>query len=323
MRRAFVASLIGVFVAGAVLAATAAAGGGRGRQIVPALAGQGFFRSHCVYSHTATDDPILMPDMPGQSMVHDFFGNATTRAASTAATLSAAGTTSCLAPGDTSAYWVPALYEHGTRIVPKEMTIYYRTAGRRTSTIATLPQGLQMIAGNETAMTPQSTSVAYWNCGANAGVAKSAAPPASCPAGSQLVLSLDFPDCWDGHTLAGASQKNVVYAVRGACPADHPVAIPQLSVHVRYPISTGAGLTLSMGPTANVMPGSIYSAHADVINAWTPSVLASLVTQCDDGHQQCGTVGPANAPLGLSAKERKLERQRAMARAAARAMARR
>ena len=60
-----------------------------------------------------------------------------------------------------------------------------------------------MIAGNETAMAPQPLSVAYWNCGANANVPRSALPPVSCPAGSSLVLSLVFPDCWDGHTLNG------------------------------------------------------------------------------------------------------------------------
>ncbi len=91
--------------------------------------------------------------------------------------------------------------------------------------------------------------------------------------------------------------------MRKTCPAGYPVAIPQLSVHVRYPIASGRGLTLSMGPTANTLPESIYTAHADFVNAWTPSVLASLVAQCDAGEQLCGTVGPQNAPLGASADE--------------------
>lgn len=287
----------------AVVATATAGGGGAARAIVPAPANGGFFRSHCTLSHTAPDDPILMPGMAGQSMVHEFFGNSTTTASSTATMLRAAGTTSCLAPGDTSAYWLPALYQHGVRVVPSSLAVYYRTAGRPAASIQPLPQGLQMIAGDETAMTPQPTSVAYWNCGARANVAKSALPPARCPAGSQLVLSLVFPDCWDGRTLSGATQTNVAYAARGRCPARYPVAIPQLSVHVRYPISTGDGLTLSMGPTANTRPDSITTAHADVINAWDPSVLASLVTQCDVGALRCGTVGPANQPLGIGKSE--------------------
>lgn len=304
MRAAWVTGLLGIAAGAFALAvvATATAGGG-GRQIVPAAANGGFFRSHCALSHTAPDDPILMPDMAGQSMVHEFFGNTTTSASSTGTTLRVAGTTSCMAPGDTSAYWMPALYQHGVRVVPSSMAVYYRTAGRPAASIQPLPQGLEMIAGNETAMMAQPTSIAYWNCGAKANVARTALPPASCPAGSGLVLSLVFPDCWDGHTLAGASQKNVAYAVRRRCPAGYPVAIPQLAVHVRYPIATGAGLTLSMGPTANTRPDSIYTAHADVINAWDPSVLAALVTRCDVGALRCGTVGPANQPLGIGAAE--------------------
>jgi len=262
-------------------------------------ASHGFFRSRCLYSHTLPDDPILMPKMPGESMVHDFFGNATTDAGSTAAALRAAPATSCLAPADTSAYWMPALYQHGVRIVPRLLLAYYRTAGRPAASIRTIPQGLQMIAGKETAMSPQSTRIAYWDCGAKAIVPHTALPPASCPAGSTLVLSLVFPDCWDGHTLAGAGQRNVVYATRQGCPAGHPVAIPELVVHVHYPISRGDGLTLSMGPTANTMPGSIYTAHADFINAWDPSVLSSLVSACDVASVRCGTVGPLDRPLGV------------------------
>jgi hypothetical protein len=294
--------LIAIALAAAV-AARAAGGGGAHLRVAPAPAGRGFFRSHCTYSHTAPDDPILFPRDPGASMVHDFFGNVTTSAGSTASSLRSSGSTSCTAPGDTSAYWVPALYQHGARVQPAVMSIYYRTARREASSVRPLPIGLQMIAGNEVAMSAQPLSVAYWNCGAQANVAKSALPPASCPAGSNLVLSVVFPDCWDGHTLTGKTQKNVAYAVRGRCPSAYPVAIPQLSVHVRYPIQSGAGLTLSMGPKDDVMPSSIYTAHADVINGWNEAVLTSLVRQCDVGELLCGTVGRANAPLGVSPAE--------------------
>jgi len=317
MRRGFAAGVVAIAVisGAAAVAAAAVASSPKPGKIVAAAAGRGFFRSRCDYSHTRPDDPILMPGKPGMSMVHDFFGNTSTTADSTAAGLRAATHTSCLAPGDTSAYWVPALYQHGTRVVPDRALVYYRDAGRKAATIQTLPPGLQMIAGDEAAMAPQSTKVAYWNCGARANVRKSALPPASCPAGSQLVLSLVFPDCWNGHTLAGASRQNVAYAVGGGsgCPSGYPVAIPQVVIHVHYPISRGDGLTLSMGPSANTMPHSIYTAHADLFNAWDPNVLASLVERCDGGHLLCGTVGPANQPLGESQKElrRMRERERA------------
>lgn len=294
-----------IAVAGLVIAAAVSGASAFGALASPHAKGAtsanrspGFFRSRCAYSHTADDDPILMPRAPGASMVHDFFGNTSTTAFSTAATLRATQSTSCLAPADDSAYWIPALYQQGHRIVPTTLTAYYRTAGRPAASIEPLPQGLQMIAGDEGSLTPQSTDVAYWNCGAKSRVAHVATPPAACPVGNDLVLSLAFPDCWDGHTLAGATQKNVAYAVRGICPNGYPVAIPQLVLHAHYPLATGIGLTLSMGPAMQTMANSIYTAHADFVNAWSPDVLASLVAQCDRTNTKCGTVGSANVPLG-------------------------
>ncbi|HEV2592969.1 MAG TPA: DUF1996 domain-containing protein [Gaiellaceae bacterium] len=293
---------VSIIVAGAalLLLATAAVAFARSAaRVTPAAHGNGFFRSHCSYSHTLDDDPILMPTMPGQSMVHEFFGNPTTHAASTADQLRAAHRTSCTAPGDTSAYWLPALYEKGKRVAPTFLLAYYRTSGRPAPSINAFPAGLQMIAGNETALAPQPLSVAYWDCGAKAGAPHTAAPAAHCPAGTQLVLTLTFPDCWDGHTLAGATQKNVAYAVSGRCPAGYPVAVPQLVLHEHFAISGGGGFTLSMGPKMQTMKNSIYTSHADFVNAWDASVLTSLVAQCDVGSLKCGTVGPENTPLGV------------------------
>ena len=293
---------VSIIVAGAAIAALATAAIAFARSspsVAPAAHGNGFFRSKCAYSHTRDDDPILMPDMPGQSMVHEFFGNYTTHASSTAAQLRASPGTSCAAPADTSAYWLPALYEHGKRIPPSFLLAYYRTAGRPMASITPFPAGLQMIAGNETALSPQPLSVAHWDCGAKSGTRETAAPATHCPAGTQLVLTLTFPDCWDGRTLAGATQKNVAYAVRGRCPAGYPVAVPQLVLHAHYPLGGGSGFTLSMGPTMQTMQNSIYTSHADFVNAWDPGVLTSLVAQCDVGSLKCGTVGPANTPLGV------------------------
>src|SRR3954468_8393423 len=63
------------------------------------------FEIFCFYSHTAQDDPIVMPDMPGMAAhLHDFAGNETTRANSTENSLRV-GATNCKEPDDTAAYW--------------------------------------------------------------------------------------------------------------------------------------------------------------------------------------------------------------------------
>jgi hypothetical protein len=78
------------------------------RELGPELL-RGFFATVCDYSHEAADDPIVKPNQPGTSHLHEFFGNVTTAAASTYDSLRAGGTT-CRASQDGSGYWVPALY---------------------------------------------------------------------------------------------------------------------------------------------------------------------------------------------------------------------
>ena len=51
------------------------------------------FVTRCTYSHTLSDDPIVHPNQPGASHSHDFFGNKTTDAFSTLASLTKGGTT--------------------------------------------------------------------------------------------------------------------------------------------------------------------------------------------------------------------------------------
>jgi hypothetical protein len=84
--------------AGLAVAAAADAGARK-------LHGNNFF-VNCRFSHTSNDDPIVLPGMPGRSHAHTFFGNRSTDARSTLASLRAAGTT-CKPTTDKAAYWVP------------------------------------------------------------------------------------------------------------------------------------------------------------------------------------------------------------------------
>ena len=93
----------------------------------------GIFRSTCLPSHVAMDDPIVHPGMPGASHQHEFFGNATTAADSTYASLRGQATT-CRIAADTAGYWVPSLFADGERVAPIKVNAYYlRGADSRTS----------------------------------------------------------------------------------------------------------------------------------------------------------------------------------------------
>jgi Domain of unknown function (DUF1996) len=255
----------------------------------------GIFTDRCAYSHEAADDPILAPNDPGAAMHHNFYGNTATSASTTAAAL-VGGQTTCTTTADASAYWTPVLYQNGTALTPGPALIYWRKPARDNDAVQTVPVGLQMIAGNETATAPQSTSVTAWTCSGQNTVRNATSMPHNCPAGTDLRLIVTFPSCWDGHTLTAVGQANVVYRTANGCPSSHPIQIPQVVFHVNYPTSSAAGLTVSMTPT---MAGSPETEHVDLINGWTESILSADVNACVATSTRCGAVtGPQATPHG-------------------------
>jgi len=242
------------------------------------LVGVNFVES-CRFSHLAPDDPIVFPGRPGASHLHTFVGNRTTNASSTFGSLRSGGTT-CQRPDDTAAYWVPALYRGAELVLPLGATIYYRRG--TLAEVRPFPNGLRLVAGDATATSPQRMRVTFWSCGVAGGLRRSASVPA-CPdvRGSFLRLHIRFPECWDGRRLDSPDHRShMAYAVRGACPSSHPVAVPQITQIYRYPTRGGEGFSLASG--------GIYSAHADFFNAWQPGALRKLVDDCLNALVHCG-----------------------------------
>ena len=262
----------------------------------PKLHGNNFW-SNCRFSHSGNDDPIVLPGHPGLSHRHTFFGNVSTDAYSTLARLREAPTT-CRPAADRAAYWVPSLLLNGREIRPAKAQLYYVVLGYRQ--MQAFPAGLRMVAGDAHAIRPQSTVVTYWDCAGGPGIRSrpSATPPARCGtvsgfvltrrpgsakpvrttlrAKTRLELHVDFPDCWDGKHLDSLDHKSHMAYSRGfVCPRTHPVKVPQIRLMIRYPITSGRGVTLSSG-------GQL-SAHADFFNAWDERVLARLVADCFGG----------------------------------------
>jgi Domain of unknown function (DUF1996) len=280
------------FVVSVVVAATAPAGTAKQK-----LHGNNFY-ANCRFSHTSNDDPIVYPNEPGRSHDHTFFGNRSTDAASTPATLRAARTT-CKPAADRAAYWVPTLYQDGREIRPTKGQFYYNLRGY--DRMRAFPAGLRMIAGNAHAHHPQSTRVVYWACGGHGGVRTppSSAVPARCPVvratftahlrkcptcdlvrqqittrvKTWLELHVNYPDCWDGEHLDSSDHtSHMAHSRDYVCPASHPVKVPLIRLMIRYPITDGSGVTLASG-------GQL-TGHADFVNAWDQRVLERLVSEC-------------------------------------------
>jgi hypothetical protein len=252
--------------------------------------GTGIFTDTCLRTKTAPNDPILMPGMTGQSMQHDFFGNVATTASSVTTEL-VGGQTKCTTTADASAYWTPVISQSGTALIPKSTLIYWRAPQGAQRAVQTIPAGLTMIAGNESSSSPQGVQIIGWTCSGTQRV-RLAAAPQDCAAGSSVRLVITFPNCWDGHTLDGAKQDNVVAMTGTSCPSSHPVQIPQVVLHINYPTSTASGLTVSTGPTTD---GSITTEHADFMNGWNQPVVTADVNACVVTGTRCGPVSGAEA----------------------------
>lgn len=239
-------------------------GRGRGRS----------FRVSCDFVKSGMFDPIVFPgqDMAGHQ--HQFFGNEGINSQSTPASLVAGNAngdaTSCDRPADGSAYWVPALVQDGVEVTPDEAEIQYRAPRGQRRTRA-FPAGLTMIAGDKTATTLQAH--AGWRCEFSPpGTALTAEVP-TCAADEDIVGVVTFPNCWDGTRLTSSDQTHVVYATNGAaCPADHPVAVPELRMETYWP-SAGAGHTYTLG----AMGMNTAGLHADFMNGWNQAALRRQV----------------------------------------------
>lgn len=265
-------------------------------QNVPPVSDIGAFRTSCTFSHMSFDDPIVFPGQSGASHLHTFFGNSLTSATSTVASIAASGGSTCA--GGTlnrTAYWVPALIDTATHIplVPTLALIYYKTGyeGVNPADVKALPTGLRFISGSAKATTPGGPM--HFAClGQSADQSWQDHIP-SCLAGDELIVGLDFPQCWDGVNLDSPDHASHVVGASHertppGCPADHPVALPQISYLIHYAVpSTGsASWRLSSDNYPATMPGG-YSGHGDYMMGWDAKTMQTFITNCDNTSKDC------------------------------------
>ncbi|HEX6361727.1 MAG TPA: DUF1996 domain-containing protein [Albitalea sp.] len=259
----------------------------------PKAGDMGAFRTVCAYSHMAFDDPIVFPRQPGRSHLHVFFGNTGADAFSTAASLAASGDSTCRGGiANRSAYWVPATIDTrtGAPVRPAVANIYYKNGynGIRAEQVQPHPKGLRMIAGDPTNTSPRGP----WRflcVGAGADMKEHAHIP-DCPAGSQLIQRVLFPQCWDGRRLDAADHKShMSYPVQRRCPASHPVALPEITFNIHYDVRE-PGATRHWRLASDTYAGELpagRSMHADWFDGWDPSIKEAWVKGCNRAQRDC------------------------------------
>lgn len=250
------------------------------------------FNVRCDVVSIAGDDPIVYPGQPGRSHLHVFAGNTGTTAASTQDSLDR-GDSSCRLDRDRAAYWFPQLFdEKGTALTPYLVRAYYRVG--TLGTVATIPHGLRVIAGNSHATAPQNKGIAGWQCRSMSPdtqtVPKQSTIP-DCPREDLLEGSVVFPNCWNGHDLDSADHaSHLSYGTGDTCDSAHPVRLPQLTLAFRYQPGTTNSRSYLSAETSGL------TLHADFWNAWDQKTLDTLVDRCLNQGVHCGDVSPKHFP---------------------------
>ena len=284
----------------------------------------GAFRFACSAGQLSYNDPIVYPGQPGKSHLHQYYGNTTTDAYSTHASLRAAGGSTCNFTGkdiaaNRSAYWIPAMLDgKGNVVKPDHITDYYKHLPK-SSTYCTpgspdfvgicvpIPNGLKMIFGYDMVTGEPPTGHAYFNCGGQKfDNLELAVQSGLCQPGTKLLAVINSPTCWDGKRLDSANHRDHVSYQTGdkQCPPTHPYVMPRFTQTVVWIIRPGDDLALWRFSSDEMHPelphGSTF--HADYFEAWDPFVKGLWQGNCIDRLLSCinGNTGGGKGLLGAS-----------------------
>lgn len=242
----------------------------------------GAFRIVCDFSHMAPDDPIVFAGQPGRSHLHAFFGNTAVNAYSTSQSIAQSGNSSCHGgTANRSAYWVPAVIDGrtGAPVRPAASMFYYKPGydGVPAASIQPLPAGLRMIAGDPANSVRPSNRVRF-SCHQNSNLVGSSL--VNCPVGDDLVLSIEFPQCWDGVNLDSPDHKSHMSYAHNGCPATHPVALPLITFNIHVPVTEPNQVTHWRLSSDSYSGPAGYSMHADWWNGWKPAIMDTWIQHC-------------------------------------------
>jgi len=261
----------------------------------------GAFRFMCEPGQISYDDPIVYPNQPGKSHLHQWFGNTGGNAASTYKSLRTTGESTCVNTLNRSAYWMPAMLDGKGHVVrPDYVVIYYKRypvtspeCQRQGKECVPLPRGLRFVFGYDMVSNGKPTGGGSFNCdgptarpGHYTTITEAAA---NCPTGNRLGASIGAPNCWDGKRLDSPNHRDHVgHAGYGSwgylrCDSRHPYIIPGFTMIAWFSVGPEGAkdwyLSSDEMPGMGRMPaGSTF--HADWFGAWDDDVMSVWIEHC-------------------------------------------
>jgi hypothetical protein len=246
------------------------------------------------------DDPIIYPNQQGAAHHHTYFGNTSVDYKSDLSNLAAVGNSTCSGGiMNRSAYWVPSMINTETNapIAPRSVLVYYKSGYIVPSElIKAPPKGLRVIAGNAKAVDDKVYNHTGFTCHPGPKSTRTSWPRtstlptgANCAADDDLMLSIGFPQCWDGKNLDSPNHKDHMayasnnYATANKCPTTHPVAIPEIVVNVHYDVTPETKLDKWRLSSDNYVfngTNTGYSAHSDYVEGWNREFIEGIIKNC-------------------------------------------
>jgi len=270
---------------------------------LPLMVDSTSFKMDFLSSGTVRTDPLMF-SQTGECLsdhVHRFYGAVSSRTMRPGVTFNdlraATGNTGNVEENK-SLYWNPAIYKvlnQNSNPTFQLVDVWFASAYYifRTGQATSFPSGLKMkvSAENKLSRARAICDGAYacerdddGGCDAYGPSNQSQSDFLPVGACSELEINIKFPTCWDGVRVESDTGDHVAYSQECdgdehnecfdfACPASHPVRMPEIHLYIRV-------LDYEGGPHMFSDGSSVF--HSDYFSGWDTAELQNVLDNCDN-----------------------------------------